>query len=273
MKTSTSKPKLTEEYMSATTIHIPQLPHNYQEIRRRAQKIYVARGGMMGMTLNDWLEAEQQLKQKLGEPTDDTNNHEKIMKTTNSDLTLDICAEDGSRTQFCQSDEESVGKLLRQLVTPRLFNQPLLTLASEHSVSAIPSRTIDLILARTESPPPLTLPTGWLDAVETDGEAFPDIADLEVLPAAGRAGLFAEIHTLGDWMVRLKVEVIVPATVQEKRIVRNHFLDVPVIPFRLRTGGIGLINPANISRVTVYPAFEEVGETALPADLLESVRA
>jgi len=196
-----------------------------------------------------------------------------IMKTTNSDLTLDICTEDGTRTRFVQNDEASAGKALRQLVSPRLFNQPLLTLVSEHCVSAIPSRTIDLILARTESPPPLALPPGWLDAVETDGEAFPDIADPEALPTTGRAELLAEIHTLGDWMIRLKVEIIVPPTVQEKRIVRHHFLDVPVIPFRLRTGGIGLINPSNISRVTVYPAFEEVGETALAADLLESVRA
>ena len=196
-----------------------------------------------------------------------------IMKTTNSDLTLDICTEDGSRTRFVQDEEASAGKTLRQLLSPRLFSQPLLTLASEHSISAIPSRTIDLILAHTGSPPPLTLPPGWLDAVETDGEAFPDLADAEVLPATGRAELLAEIHTLGNWMVRLKVEYTVPPTIQEKRIVRNHFLDVPVIPFRLRAGGIGLINPANVSRVTVYPPFEEVGETALPADLLQCIRS
>ena len=74
MKTSTSRPKLTEEYMSATTIHTPQLPRNYQETRRRALKIYTARGGMTGMTLNDWLQAEQELKQELGLQTDETDN-------------------------------------------------------------------------------------------------------------------------------------------------------------------------------------------------------
>ena len=74
MKTSTSTSKTSEQYMSATTIHIPQLPRNYQEIGWRAQKIYVARGGMMGMTLNDWLQAEQELKQELGLQTDETDN-------------------------------------------------------------------------------------------------------------------------------------------------------------------------------------------------------
>jgi len=85
-----------------------------------------------------------------------------IMKTTNSDLTLDICTEDGSRARFYQKDPDCINKTLRQLVTPRLFNPPLLTLASEHSISAIPTRTIDMILAHTASPPPLPLPSGWV---------------------------------------------------------------------------------------------------------------
>ena len=51
--------------MSAPVIHSPQLPRNFELIRQRAQEIYRARGGMMGMTLNDWLKAEQELKQEL----------------------------------------------------------------------------------------------------------------------------------------------------------------------------------------------------------------
>jgi hypothetical protein len=65
MKTSTSKPKFTEEYVSAPVIHAPQLPHNYEQIRQRALAIYRARGGLMRMTLNDWLKAGQELKQEL----------------------------------------------------------------------------------------------------------------------------------------------------------------------------------------------------------------
>jgi len=50
--------------MSATAIHAPQLPQDFEKIRERAQEIYRARGGMMRMTLNDWLKAEQELKQQ-----------------------------------------------------------------------------------------------------------------------------------------------------------------------------------------------------------------
>jgi hypothetical protein len=196
-----------------------------------------------------------------------------IMKTTNSDLTLDICTEDGSRARFYQNDEQMAVKTLRQLVTPRLFNPPLLTLASEHSISAIPTRTIDMILAHTASPPPLPLPSGWVDVVEVNDEALVNLADLEALAAAeNKHVMLAEIHTLGDWMIRLKLETIIPETVQEKRHLWNHLLDLPAIPFRLKEGGIGAINPANIVRATLCPPIDGIADAALSADLLLSIR-
>ena len=196
------------------------------------------------------------------------------MKTINHDLTLDICTEDGARTCFHQSDELLAEKTLRQLVSPRLFTPPLLTLASEHSISAIPTRTIDMILAHTASPPPLPLPSGWVDAVEVNDDAMFDLADLEASAAAqNKHVMLAEIHTLGGWMIRLKLETFVPATIQEKRQLWNHMLDLPAIPFRLKAGGIGAINPANIVRATVCPPIDAVVETALSADLMQSIRS
>jgi hypothetical protein len=196
------------------------------------------------------------------------------MTTTNLDLTLDICTEDGSRTRFFQKDPACINKTLRQLVTPRLFSPPLLTMASEHSVSAIPTRTIDMILAHTASPPPLPLPSGWVDVVEVNDEALVNLADLEALAAAeNKHVMLAEIHTLGDWMIRLKLETFVPATIQEKRQLWNHMLDLPAIPFRLKAGGIGAINPANVVRVTVCPPLDGIAETAMAADLLQCIRS
>jgi hypothetical protein len=70
----------------------------------------------------------------------------------------------------------------------------------------------------------------------------------------------------------LKLETILPATIQEERHLWNHFLDLPAIPFRLKAGGIGIINPANIVRATVCPPVDGAAETALSADLLQSLR-
>jgi hypothetical protein len=146
-------------------------------------------------------------------------------------------------------------------------------MASEHSISAIPTRTIDMILAHTASPPPLPLPSGWVDMVEVNDETLVNLAELDALAAAeNKHVMLVEIHTLGDWMIRLKLETILPETVQEKRHLWNHLLDLPAIPFRLKAGGIGAINPVNIVRATVCPPLDGVSETALSADLLQSIR-
>jgi hypothetical protein len=196
------------------------------------------------------------------------------MTNPNPELTLDLRTEDGVQTRFVQTDEARIQQTLRQLVSPQLFGPPLLTLASEHSTSGIPTRTIDMILAHTAaSPPPLPLPGGWVDAVEVNDEALIHFGALEASAAAdNKRVMLAEVHTLGDWMIRLKLETILPATIQEERHLWNHFLDLPAIPFRLKAGGIGVINPANIVRATVCPPIDGAAETALSADLRQTIR-
>jgi hypothetical protein len=173
-----------------------------------------------------------------------------------------------------QTDAASAESTLRQLLSPRLFHPPLLTLASERSLSAMPTRTIDLILAHTTSPlPPLPLPSGWVDAVEVTDAALFNLEALEAAAAAeNKHVMLAEIHTLGDWMIRLKFETIVVESIEEKRHLWNHLLDLGAIPFRLPAGGIGVINAANIVRATVCPPLEGVAETGLSADLHQSLR-
>ena len=56
---------MTTRLTRATAIHTPQLPHHFERIRQRAEELYAARNGMIGMTLNDWLKAEQELIQEL----------------------------------------------------------------------------------------------------------------------------------------------------------------------------------------------------------------
>ena len=58
--------------MSAPAIHTPQLPRNFERIRQRAEAFYAARNGMTGMTLNDWLKAEQELKHSLAKTNRNT---------------------------------------------------------------------------------------------------------------------------------------------------------------------------------------------------------
>jgi len=200
------------------------------------------------------------------------------MKPINLDLTLEVCSEDGSRTQFYQDNEDQAEKLLRLLLTPRLFGQTWLIIASERSSSAIPCRGIDLLLARTQKPLQLTLPPGWLNVIEVSADTFlnremdgDSPADTE-LPAEGSGDTFIEIHTSGDWLIQLKLSASRPVTVQEQRQFLVHFFELPVIPYRLLDGGAGFINPQKISRITLSGACHELADSALPADLLRCVR-
>jgi hypothetical protein len=59
-----TKPKKNQPYESSPTIKTPQLPPTPEEIHLRAHEIYLSRGGAPGRELEDWLLAEQQLKQE-----------------------------------------------------------------------------------------------------------------------------------------------------------------------------------------------------------------
>lgn len=213
------------------------------------------------------------------------NGHPQIIqedrKTTNFDLDIEVFSEDGSQLQFSQSDPRSIDQIVNLLDTPLLFTQPFLTLASERSVSTIPFRTIDLILVRTPTSPPLSPPPGWLDIAEVSAEAFysevvvnrTNESDRKDLARETQAAIFhAVIHTTGNRMIVLRLRTAVTAATEDQRQRFAHFFDLPILPFRLETGGVGFINPAKISHVTLYPAVKGITKPVLPAILRRCTR-
>jgi len=199
------------------------------------------------------------------------------MNTIPVDLTVELRSADGTSAEFYQADEERIRESLRLLAAPRLLAQPHLVLVSEHGASMIPCRGIDMILARTSARTPLTfplsLPSGLLDIIEMPEDcpdnnpaATEDHHDQE----PGRAEPLTsrvEIHTLGGWVVTLKAVATARGNVQDERQLFAHLLKVPAIPFRLEEGGLGLINPGNITRVSAWPKPDALPGTALPLAL------
>ena len=196
-----------------------------------------------------------------------------------TDLTLEVLSTDGTAAEFYQSDAERVAKVLRFLATPRLFTEPQLTLASEHSVTAIATRTIDVILARTNAPVPEVLPmkspAGPIDICEV-AHLVPENNDSLVITERRREraeppnlrSFRVEVSTGGGWSKVLRVRAQVRGTVLDRRQTFTHMFEVPVIPFKLCTGGIGFINPSNLIRATAYPTPDSLPETALAMEFL-----
>jgi len=194
------------------------------------------------------------------------------------DLTLEVDSTDGTAAEFYQADPELVAKALRFLSSPRLFLEPQLTLASEHCVTAIATRTIDVILARTNATIPEVLPlkspAGPIDIREVthlvpeDDESLV-IADQQRDGRSPNSRSFrVEVCTLGGWSKTLQLHAQVRGTVVDRRQTFAHIFQVPVIPFKLCTGGIGFINPGNLTRATAYPAPDSLPDTALPMEFL-----
>ena len=135
-----------------------------------------------------------------------------------------------------------------------------------------------MILARTSARTPqifpLIFPAGLLDLAEVhDDWPGGDATSDEDRAGAGAAQLSPlvsdlEIHTVGGWGVALRLLAMARATVRDQRQSFADLFDLPVIPFRLLEGGIGLINPNNIARVSARPTPGALPETALPMDLL-----
>lgn len=194
------------------------------------------------------------------------------------ELTLEFRCADGTSTEFYQADEQRVRATLRLLATPRLFAQPELVLASQHCVSVITTRTIDMILARTSAPLPAILPmnspAGPVDIRELEpknqdhvsSKAFDE--ETAISCAGGSPCAFrVEIHTMGGWKNTLEVRTPLDATVLDRRQTFAHIFHIPVIPFQLTAVGLGFINPLNLVRVTSYPPPDSLPETALPLEL------
>jgi hypothetical protein len=195
------------------------------------------------------------------------------------DLTLEVHSADGTAVEFYQPDPERVTKALLSLSTPRLFVEPQLTLASGHSVTTVATRTIDVILARTNAPVPKILPlkspAGPIDISEVANCVLEDVDSL--VPgerqrnhpdAANTRSFRVEVYTVGGWSTILDVHAQLRGTALDRRQMFAHVFQVPVIPFQLCTGGIGFINPGNLTRATAYPAPDSLPDTALPMEFL-----
>ena len=192
-------------------------------------------------------------------------------------LTLELRCADGTSTEFRQTNEERIRKTLRSLVTPHLLAESELVLASENRVNTMPCRSIDIILARTSARAPLIFPlifpAGLLDISEVQDDSPGGNSTIyEDRAGAGTARLsplvsYLEIHTAGGWGIVLRVLAMVRGTGDDRRQPSAQLCSLPIVPFRLLEGGIGLINPNNITRVSTRPIPGALPETALPMDL------
>ncbi|MDX1950801.1 MAG: hypothetical protein SFY81_01385 [Verrucomicrobiota bacterium] len=197
------------------------------------------------------------------------------MNVIPSFLSLEIHTSDGLMTEFYQAEPKLIRETLRLLWTPRLFTQPQLFLASGRHASAFTGRSIDVILARTDATIqgflPMSSPAGPINVFESN-VSFPT-SDLGIAAHGPHSDsqnprvVHVQVHTLGGWNKVLEVHAEIRGAALDRRQTFANFFTPPVISFHLKTGGIGLINPANLTCTKAYPSNDDQPETSLPMNL------
>jgi hypothetical protein len=196
-----------------------------------------------------------------------TNTQSNLSKAA---LTIRFHLTDGSVHSFIQSDSAAARKLWDAVEPAKLFARPRIVIGSEHSKAVFVSAEIVRVDFLQDSLQCWEFPGGYSDIVELSEEEFRKHAHLDQpelmpkrehpTPAGDLLVSFVQLQMRGvhPLFVMVEIPVKLPA---ESQSFMHFMLSKASIHMRLRGGGIGVLNLANLAAYTVYP-----GVAQIPAD-------
>ncbi len=196
-----------------------------------------------------------------------TNPQNNLLKTA---LTIRFHLTDGSVHSFAQPDAAISEKLWDAIEPSRLFTHQRIVVGSEHSKSVFVSAEISRVDFLHHSFQCWQFPGGYSDIVELCEEEFRKHAQLDQpalmvkrdqpTPAGDLLVSFVKLHMRGGapQFVMVEAPAKLPA---ESQSFMQFMLSKAAVHMRLRGGGIGVLNLANLAAYSVYP-----GVAQIPAD-------
>ena len=185
-------------------------------------------------------------------------------------LTIRFHLTDGSVHSFVQRDPATARKIRENVDPARLFACPRLVIGSEHSKAVFVSEEIIRVDFLQDGFQCWEFPGGYSDVVELSEEEFREHAHLDQpsqmtkreqpTPVGDLLVSFAQLQMRGGrpQFVMIEIPVKLPA---ESQTFMHFMLSKGSVHMRLRGGGIGVLNLANLAGYTVYP-----GVAQIPAD-------
>src|SRR5437667_7742001 len=185
-------------------------------------------------------------------------------------LTIRFHLTDGSIKSFVQADEATARKLWEGVDPGRLFAHPRIVIGSEHSKAVFVSAETIRVDFIQHSFQCWQFPGGYSDIVELSEEEFRKHAHLDQrglmakrdqpIPVGDLLVSFLKLHMRGGCPLFVMVEVPVKLPAESQSFMQ-FLLSKGSVHMRLRGGGIGILNLANLAAYTVYP-----GVAQIPAD-------
>jgi len=177
-----------------------------------------------------------------------------------SNLQIHIYKVDGTTTIFVQNDAAEIKKMLDEFRPAQIFNQDRFVVADGNSITSLPVCKITRIDLVSEQSPHLFFPVGIVDAVELTGTEFQALVRNQVMReqwkqiSAPDASLvaFMDVEMADGQCLFLTTEI--QAEMQSEVWKRRGFpLDGSGLCFRMRTGGVAVLNLASLTRLTFFP--------------------
>ncbi|HUA68635.1 MAG TPA: hypothetical protein VMA13_08810 [Candidatus Saccharimonadales bacterium] len=191
-----------------------------------------------------------------------------------SHLEIRIQGANGSVKTFVQEEQSMVSRIIDGLHPARLFTTGKITIAGDYSLTAFVASKISRIDFISEEFACWEFPPEVSDLVELSEDEFHQrlrqngSAQMEKREKPQTPGDFAmrflHVEMLGGQQIFLAIEFVVELPAD--RLNKIHFLlSAPALHFRLRRGGVGVLNLANMVRFTTYPGPDRTPADAWPA--------
>ena len=182
-------------------------------------------------------------------------------------LTIRFHLTDGSVHSFAQSDDGLARKLWEDIDPARLFARPRIVIGSEHSKAVFVSAEVIRVDFLHDSFQCWEFPGGYSDIVELSEEEFRSHAHLDQpaqrvkreqpTPVGDLLVSFVKLQMRGGRPLFVMVEVPVKLPAESQSFM--HFmLSKAAVHMRLRGGGTGVLNLANLAAYTVYPGVAQI---------------
>ena len=203
------------------------------------------------------------------------------IETTASDasaMLVRIHLENGSVQSFVQPDEAVARQTWDAIDPARLFTQPRIVIAGAYSKSVFVGSSIVRIDFVQQFCPCWKFPEGYSDIVELSEAEFRKNAHLdepelmarrEQGPATGDLLVsFLKLEFRNVAPLYLMAELSLKLPVENQSFMR-FLLSKTGLHLRLRGGGVGVVNLAQLASYTVYPGVPQVPSDTWPAEPLE----
>ena len=194
-------------------------------------------------------------------------------------LTIRFHLTDGSVHSFVQTDDAVARKLWEGVDPARLFARPRIVIGSEHSKAVFVSAEIIRVDFLHHSFQCWEFPGGYSDIVELSEEEFRGHAQLDQpalmakreqpTPVGDLLVSFVKLQMRGGRPLFVMVEIPVKLPAESQSFMQ-FMLSKAAVHMRLRGGGIGVLNLANLAAYTVYPGVAQIPSDAWLAEPAEN---